>query len=302
MNRRPGWLYAVTVAVLVLIWGTTWAVIRIGLRSVPPFTGASIRFAVAGTLLFAIAPRFRVVWGKVPRERRLWAINGILFFCVSYGVVYWAEQWVPSGLSAVLFASFPLMVGVLAHFLLPDERLTPAATLGVLLGFAGVATIYSEDFTLLGGRRVATAAVVFLASPAACAIANVYVKKWGAAVHPISLTAGSMLVGTVVLGAIAATTERARPMTFDAVSIACILYLAIFGTAVTFGLYFWLLKHLAATKVALIAYGTPVVAMTVGCIFLQEPVTARIVLGTAGVLAGTWIASRAKQAAPKGSG
>jgi drug/metabolite transporter (DMT)-like permease len=299
MSNRSPWLYAATIAVLVVIWGTTWAAIRIGLRGVPPFTGAAIRFAVAVTVLFAIAPKFRVVWGKAPRERTLWAINGVLFFCVSYGIVYWAEQWVPSGLSAVLFASFPLMVAILAHFALPGERLTPPAALGVLLGFAGVATIYSEDFALLGGRQVAVAALLFLASPIACAIANVYVKKWGRDVHPISLTAGSMLVGTVVLGSIAVATESDVPKTFDAVSIGCILYLAVFGTAVTFGLYFWLLKQLPATKVALIAYGTPVVAMTVGCLFLDEPLTARVLVGGASVLAGTWIASRAKQRAAR---
>jgi drug/metabolite transporter (DMT)-like permease len=295
MPQRSPWLYAATIAVLVLIWGTTWAAIRIGLRGVPPFTGAAIRFAVAVAVLFAVAPKFGVVWGKAPREKALWAINGVLFFCVSYGIVYWAEQWVPSGLSAVLFASFPLLVAILAHFLLPGERLTAAAALGVLLGFAGVATIYSEDFALLGGRQVAFAACLFLASPIACAVANIYVKKWGRAVHPISLTAGSMLVGTGVLGSIAIAAEHDVPKTFDAVSIGCILYLAICGTAVTFGLYFWLLKHLPATKVALIAYGTPVVAMTVGCVFLGEPLTARVLAGGAGVLAGTWIAGRAKQ-------
>jgi drug/metabolite transporter (DMT)-like permease len=297
MPNSPQLKYALTIALLVLIWGTTWAVIRIGLRGVPPFTGAAIRFVVASAVLFALAPRFGVVWGKQPREKTLWVINGLLFFCVSYGVVYWAEQWVPSGLSAALFASFALMVAILAHFMLPGERLSPAATIGVVLGFAGIATIYSEDFGILGGRQVVIAALVFLASPLACAIANIYVKKWGRAIHPISLTAGSMLAGAIVLGAIALVTERDVPMTFDAVSIGCILYLAIPGTALTFGLYFWLLKHLPATKLSLIAYGTPIVALTVGSIFLDETLTVRFVIGTGAVLLGTWIASRAKQGA-----
>ena len=296
MQRHSAWVYGLTIAALVLIWGTTWAVIRIGLRGVPPFTGAAIRFTVAGVVLFAIAPRFGVEWGKQPREKTLWAINGLLFFCVSYGVVYWAQQWVPSGLSAVLFASFPLMVTVLAHFALPGERLTPVAGIGVLLGLAGVTTIYSEDFAgLFGDRQVVVAALVFLASPIACAIANVYVKKWGGSIHPISLTAGSMLVGTVVLGAVALAIEWDAPKSFDPVSVGCILYLAVVGTAVTFGLYFWLLKHIPATKAALIAYGTPIVAVAVGCAFLDEPLTVRIVIGTVGVLAGTWIAGRAKR-------
>ena len=114
------------IGLLIVIWGSTWSVIRIGLRGIPPLTGVSLRFGIASVLLLVLAWQQGVRLGGRPYERRLWLINGLLAFSVSYGVVYWAEQWIPSGLAAVLFATFPLCVAVMAHYWLPDERLTPA--------------------------------------------------------------------------------------------------------------------------------------------------------------------------------
>ena len=92
------------------VLGTTWGAIRIGLEGVPPFTGAAIRFAISAALLLAVARWFRVRFRR--KERRIWLWNGLLLFTISYGVVYWAEQWVPSGLAAVLFATFPFFVAI----------------------------------------------------------------------------------------------------------------------------------------------------------------------------------------------
>jgi drug/metabolite transporter (DMT)-like permease len=290
----PGAL-RVALSALVLIWGSTWAAIRIGLEGVPPFTGASLRFGLAAAVLLLAGPWFGLKFTRSRAERRIWLWNGLLMFTVSYGVVYWAEQWVPSGLAAVLFATFPFFVAIEAHFLLHGERLTRVSLAGILAGFAGVATIYSEDFELLGGRRVAIASAVMLASPIASSIANVLVKRWGAGIHPFSVTVVPMLIGTTCLGTAAGTLERDVAMRFDAASVGSILYLAIFGTAVTFGLYFWLLSHFPASKLALIAYCTPVVAVFVGTAFLGEPLTARFLAGSAAVVAGVAIAGRARQ-------
>jgi drug/metabolite transporter (DMT)-like permease len=285
----------VIIVALVLIWGTTWAAIRLGLEGVPPFTGAAIRFGISAVLMFSAAWLLRVRLGRRRHEVFLWVVNGVLLFFLSYGVVYWAEQWVPSGLAAVLFATFPLFVAIQAHFLLPGEQLTPRVLVGILVGFGGVATIYSEDFALLGGPDVAFASVVMLVSPIACAVANVLVKKLGSDIHPVSTTAVPMAVGALLLGATARLTERTAPIRFDALSVGCILYLAIFGSAVTFSLYFWMLRRHPATKLALIAYGTPVVAVFVGAVFLHEPLTPRVLAGTGGVLVGVALATWARE-------
>lgn len=277
-------------AVLILIWGTTWAVIRIGLRGLPPFTGVAIRFGIAAIVLFAVARAsgVRPDWDR--RARVLGGVNAALAFSLSYGVVYWAEQWVPSGLASVLFSTFPLMVAGLAHIMLPGEHIQPASAAGILVGFLGVLVIFSEDLAALGGQQTVTASIVFLLSPLAAAVASVVVKRWGKGVHPLSLTAPPMAATAVIMGVLAVIFERGRPLSFDASSVGALLYLAIAGTAVTFFLYFWLLDRLPATRLSLITYGIPVVAVTVGILGLGEPFTGRMFMGSALVLVGVSLA------------
>ncbi|HET9886197.1 MAG TPA: EamA family transporter, partial [bacterium] len=108
---------------LILIWGSTWAAIRIGLQGVPPLTSLFLRFAIASVLLLLLAPRFGAKLSGGRREWKLWTACGLLLYGVSFGVIYWAEQWVPSGLASILFATFPLFVAGLARLVLPGETL-----------------------------------------------------------------------------------------------------------------------------------------------------------------------------------
>ena len=249
-----------------------------------------MRFGIAAIVLFAVARAFGVRPDRGRRARVLGAVNAALAFSLSYGVVYWAEQWVPSGLASVLFSTFPLMVAGLAHFALPGERIQLASAAGILVGFLGVLVIFSEDLTALGGQQAVTASIVFLLSPLAAAVANVVVKRWGKGVHPLSLTAPPMAATAVIMGVLAVIFERGRQLSFDASSVGALLYLAIAGTAVTFFLYFWLLDRLPATRLSLITYGIPVVAVTVGTLGLGEPFTGRMLMGSGLVLVGVSLA------------
>ncbi len=276
------------------IWGTTWAAIRIGLDDLPPLTSLAARFAVAGALLLALAPAFGVRLGASRRERLLWLANGGLTFAASYGIVYWAEQRVPSGLTALLFATFPLFVAVLGHFFLPGERIHARGAAGTLVGFAGVAVIFSEDLSRLGGPGVATAAAVLLVAPAVSAVANVTVKRFGRGVHPLSLTAVPLLGAAAAVGGAAALTEADRAARWTPAAIGSVVYLALLGSALAFVVYFWLLEKLPATRLSLITYAVPVVAVAVGTLAFGEPLTARIAAGAALVIAGTALAGRAR--------
>ena len=280
---------------LTLIWGTTWAAIRIGLSGIPPFSGVALRFAMAGVLLLALARPLGVRLGRGRHERTLWVVNGILSFCISYAVVYWSEQYIPSGLAAVLFATYPLFVAGLAHLLLPGERLRGSAFFGMLLGFAGIAVIFSDDLALLGGDVVRHAALVMLVSPLVSAVASVVVKRWGGGVHPLSLAAVPMLIAGVVMGLVAAVVERHRPLVLDAPSVGALLYLVVFGSAVTFTVYYWLLARVRATQVALMSYLIPIVAVAVGALLFDEPLRPRLLLGSALVLAGVVLVSRPRR-------
>ena len=246
----------------------------------------ALRFAIASAALLALMPVLGVKLGRNPNERRLWVINGFLTFAIPYGILYWAEQWVPSGLASVLFATFPLLTAVFAHFTLPGERLTARGIVGILVGFAGVAVIFSEDFHALGGSQVATASAFLLISPLCAAVGSIAVKRWGAGVHPISTAAVPMGLTAVVMGALSLFLDAGREITFDTPSVLALLYLAICGSALPFTLYFWLLKHQTATSMSLINYVTPVIAVAVGTLFLDEPFTGRIVAGAALVVLG----------------
>lgn len=288
--RRPSaaWMIAAYV-LLVVIWGTTWSVIQIGLERIPPLGGVAIRFLLAGVVLWAIARARGIRLGRNKYEKKLWWINAAFAFALSYGVVYWAEQWLPSGLAAVLFATYPLFIGLIAHLALPGERLSAAEGVGMLLGFAGVATIFSADFGTLGGRHVFIASVVMLASPAAAAIATVCVKRWGGSIHPLSLTAMPMIMAGAAMGIVALVFERGRTYTWDAAAIGALLYLAVIGSAVTFTLYYWLLAYLPAKRMALIAYLIPLIAVTIGTL-RGERLTSRILIGSVTVIAGVALA------------
>ena len=293
----PGpFLKATTLGLLTLLWGTTWAAITISLRGIPPFTGVALRFAIASTILIGYAKVMGIPLAATSRrDRRLRVFHALLSFCVSYGVVFWAEQWVPSGLASVLFATFPLMVAVMAHFALPEERMTIPVLTGIGLGFAGIAVIFAEDFELLGGSMVALAAVVMLISPLVSETVSVAVKKWGSGMHPVPFNAMAMLYATGIMGVVAALVERHRSVLFDPWPVAAVFYMAIAGTAITFPLYFWLLEHMEARQVALIGYGTPVVALLIGATLMAEPMTVRMWVGSAMVVVGVAVASSVRR-------
>jgi drug/metabolite transporter (DMT)-like permease len=287
------------VALLVAIWGTTWAAIRIGLDDLPPLTSLAVRFAISGLVLLALMPVFGVRLRPDRRLCGLWLVNGGLTFALSYGIVYWGEQRVPSGLTALLFATFPLFVAVLGHFFLPAERLHPRGAAGTLVGFAGVAVIFSEDLSRLGGPGVAIAAAVLLGAPAVSAVANVAVKRYGRGVHPLSLTAVPLLGAAAAIGGAAAVAEADRAVRWTPAAIGSVVYLALFGSALAFVVYFWLLDKLPATRLSLITYAVPVVAVAVGTLALDEALTGRIVAGAVLVIAGVALAGRARPA-PRG--
>ena len=210
-----------------------------------------------------------------------------------------SEQWIPSGLVSVLFATYPLFIALFAQFALPGERLSRGEAVGLVLAFAGVAAIFSADFSALGGRAGFVAAIVMLASPAAAAIATICVKRWGGSIHPLSLTAVPMFLAGAAMGVVALVFERGRTYTWDGPAIGALLYLTVIGSAVSFTLYYWLLAFLPAKRMALIAYLIPLIAVTIGTL-RGERLTTRVLFGSATVIAGVALAlhidSRRKRA------
>src|SRR5919205_2346351 len=141
--------------ILCCIWGSTWLFIKLGLRDLPPATFAAARFLLASSILFAIAKARRVA---LPRERSEWSLllkTGVLAFTLNYGLVFWSEQHISSGLAALLQATIPAFGMLIAHAYLPGERLNARKMAGVLLGVAGVGVIFSNQLASEGGHALA---------------------------------------------------------------------------------------------------------------------------------------------------
>ncbi len=273
------------VACLCLLWGSTWVVIREGLKFLPPFTSAGIRFALAGTLMIIIASTMGRREGGKPPRLTLWITLGVLNFAVSYGIVYWTETLLPSGLVAVLWGVFPMMMAAMGHFFLPGERLRGIQWLGFVSGFAGVVLLFLTDLEQFGAAGRPAAAILLL-SPLACAIGTTVVKLSGANTNSAQLNRNGMLLGAVLLLAVAAVTEREAKIDWTPTAVFSIVYLAVGGTVVTFGVYFWLLRYAEAYRLSLIVYVTTVIAVFLGWLVGAETVTWNTLLGTALIIGG----------------
>lgn len=279
---------------LVLIWGSTWSTIRFGLRDIPPFTGAALRFGLAGSILLVLLLARREPLGRAPNERRVWLVQGCLTFAVPYGTIYWAERVVPSGLTAVLFATFTFFVAGFAHWLLPGERLRGATLAGILLGFAGVVLLFSKDLAAVGETRLFPEAAVLLLAPLASGLSQVLIKRWGQGVPLLSMTAVPMLLAAALLGATAGVVERGQSVHWTPVAVGSVVYLAVFGSAISFLVYFWLLKRMTATGLAMLSYLTPVVALVVGAVVLEEALDSSMWVGAAIILLGLGLVVRTR--------
>jgi drug/metabolite transporter (DMT)-like permease len=275
--------------VLCGIWGSTWLFIKIGLRDLPPFSFAAVRFIIAVTLLVFVALVRRA---RPPRTRAEWdllAKTGILSFAINYSLVFWSEKYISSGLAALLQATIPLYGLLIAHRYLPSERLTFARVAGVCLGLCGVGVIFSNQISL-GDRWAFYGSAGIVIGAFAAAYANVLVKARAARFDLSILVAGQMICGLVPL-IIFSSIKEGNPLNlhWTPTAIISVFYLAIVGTVAAFLLYYWLVRNMAVTNTMLIALVTPVVAVLLGVALLGEELTWRIAIGGVGILTGIGI-------------
>jgi len=280
MKARIVWL------ILCGIWGSTWLFIKLGLADLPPITFAGIRFVIACTILFTLIRIRRI---PLPRARADWillASSGILSFGLNYGLVFWGEQYITSGLAALLQATLPAFGLVFAHLHLPSERLTWTKIGGVVLGVFGVGVVFSNQL-VVSGRQALAGCVALVLSAMFAAYSNVLVKAFGKHLNPAVLSAGQMLFGLVLLLSVGLPLEG-NPFRFHWTPMAVIamLYLAIVGSVIAFLLYYWLVLNMDVTKSMLIALVTPVVAVLLGMLVLDEEFGWRTLAGGAMIILG----------------
>ena len=280
MKARVVWL------VLCGIWGSTWLFIKLGLADLPPFTFAGVRFIIACAIVFLI---IGIRGFELPRARADWillAVTGILSFGFNYGLVFWGEQYITSGLAALLQATLPAFGLVFAHFHLPGERLSWAKIGGVILGVCGVAVVFSNQLAI-AGRQALAGCIALILSAAFAAYSNVLVKRYGKKLNPAILTGGQMFFGLLPLMAAGLLLEG-NPFRFHwtPVAVMSLLYLAVVGSVIAFLLYYWLVLNMDVTKSMLIALVTPVVAVILGMLVLNEEFSWRTLAGGAMIMLG----------------
>lgn len=283
MKPRLVWL------VLCLIWGSTWLFIKLGLEDLPPFTFAGIRFVIAVVILSTIIAVRRIALPTTSRDWLLLVVSGVLAFCVNYGLLFWGEQYISSGLAAVLQSTIPAFGLVIAHFYLPGEKMTPAKILGIVLGVIGVAVVFSNQLDVAGPKALAGCAALIISSMGA-AYSNVLVKAYGKHLDPAVLAGAQMFFGLIPLLLIGIPWEGS-PLNFNwtPMAVVALFYLAIVGSVVAFLLYYWLVQNMDVTKTMLIALVTPVVAVTLGMIVLDEKLHWRTLLGGLMIISGIGI-------------
>lgn len=276
---------AALVALLCVIWGSTWIVIRGGLDDLPPLTSAGARFLLAALVMSALAPWLAPREGGSRAPLRLSLVVGVLQFGVSYAAVYWVETRLPSGIVSVLWAVNPLLVAIATRRYLRGEKLDVRQWSGLAVGFGGVALLFFRDLDRFGPGAVPAALVLF-ASPVAAAIATTVVKRQGGGVSSVELNRNGMWIGAACLCAAALAFERDASVTWSSAAIASVAYLAVIGTVVAFGLYFWLLRHTAAHRLSLISYVTPAIALLLGAWIGGEELSRYTIGGSIAILIG----------------
>jgi drug/metabolite transporter (DMT)-like permease len=271
--------------VLCLIWGSTWIVIKIGLNDLPPIGFAGIRFFLATLILLPVLYVRKIPLPKTADEWRLLAITGVLQFSINYSLIFWGEQYITSGLTAVLQASISIFGLLLAWIFLPHERITKTKVAAVMLGIAGVAVIFWDQLAVQDATAFMGSVAIVIAAYTASQAA-ILVKAKGGGLHPATMLFGQMLCGLPPVIVYSLMVEG-NPLNYHWTwqAIAAVLYLTLIGTIAAFWLFYWLLEKVESTFAMLISVVTPLIAVILGWLILDERMPPQTFVGGLLILA-----------------
>jgi drug/metabolite transporter (DMT)-like permease len=287
--RNANWKTLLAFAIIYFVWGSTFLAIRVGVQEVPPFLLAAMRFLIAGLVLYG----WMIAQGEPSPSRRQWqsaVLLAFLIFVLDYGLLFWAEQRVPSGIAAVMMATIPAFMALSEIVILRTQRLTLRLALALLTGIGGVAvlTIGSLNFGNLGGSPIDTrGALALIIGAISWSVASSLSRKLPLPQSKVMSSGAQMLAGGVMLTLSAATLgefQNFHPSTVSVKAWLSLLYLIVAGSIIGFTAYVWLIHHHSPTKVGTYAYVNPVVAVLLGYLLAGESITPRTVLGTVFVL------------------
>ena len=285
-EHRPTWLTLSAFAIIYFVWGSTFLAIRVGVHEVPPLLFAAMRFLTAGILLFG--------WTMLRKEKapsgREWisvSVLAFLIFVVDYGLLFWAEQRVASGIAAVMMAVIPAFMALFEIIFLRTQRLTVRLCAALLIGFAGVAVLMSHSFNLGSAAIDTVGAVALIIASMSWAIASVLSRKLQLPQSKVVSSGTQMLAGGAMLTLGSAALGEFRNFHPEMISTRAwfsLVYLIVAGSIIGFTAYVWLIHHESPTKVGTYAYVNPVVAVLLGYFLGGESLGPRTIVGTLFIL------------------
>src|ERR1017187_5243154 len=281
-SQARKWKVLLAFAIVYLVWGSTFFAIRVGVREVPPFLLAGMRFLVAGIVLYGWM-RATGTPSPTAREWRSAFLLAILIFVGDYGLVFWAEQRVPSGITAVMLATIPVFMTISEILILRTQRMTIRLAIVLLVGLGGGAVLVSHMMNL-GEAPIDTAgACALVVAAMSWSLAAALTRKMPLPAAKVMSSGSQMLAGGVLLTVVAALLGEFRgfhPQAVSRTAWLALLYLIVAGSIVAYTAYVWLLHHESPTKVGTYAYVNPVVAVVLGYFLGGETIGARTLAGT----------------------
>ena len=297
---RATWMTLLAFAIIYFVWGSTFLAIRVGVHEVPPLLLAAMRFLVAGLVLFC----WMVAKGERLPNGRQWVsaiLLAFLIFVLDYGLLFWAEQRVPSGIAAVMMATIPVFIALSEIVILRTQRLKIRLALALLVGIGGVVVLMSRSLNLGGAAIDTVGALALIGGSISWSIASVLTRKLQLPDSKVMSSGSQMLAGGVMLTLAAAVLGEFRDFHPAAVSREAwfaLLYLIVFGSIIGFTAYVWLIHRESPTKVGTYAYVNPVVAVVVGYFLGGESLGLRTILGTLFVLISVVVITTMKAKKP----
>ena len=284
--HAPRWKILLAFATIYFVWGSTFLAIRIGVHEVPPFLLAAMRFTAAGIILFG----WTVARGERLPSARQWAsicLIAALIFALDYGLLFWAEQRVASGVAAVMLSIIPVFMALGEIVILKTQKLTLRLAAALLTGLGGVVVLVSHSLDLGGAPIDRLGALALLIAAVSWSIAAAFTRILPMPESKVMSSGAQMLAGGIFLTITAAALGEFRNFNASAVSRGAwlaLLYLTVFGSIIAFTAYTWLLHHESPMKVGTYAYVNPVIAVILGYFLGGEALGARTILGTLCVL------------------
>ena len=290
------WKTLLAFGIIYFVWGSTFYAIRVGVREVPPFLLAGIRFLISGAALYGWT-KMRGEQGPSGREWGSVTVLAVLIFVGDYGAVFWAEQRVASGLTAVMMATIPAFMALAEIFILGTQRLTVRLVAALLIGLGGVGVLVSRSLDLGGAPIDRMGAMVLIVGAMSWSVASALARMLPLPESKVVSSGVQMLAGGVFLTVISCALGEYRNFRVENVSLGAwiaLAYLIVAGSIIAFTAYVWLLHRESPTKVGTYAYVNPVVAVVLGYFLGGEELGLRAVLGTVFVLVSVVVITTTK--------